>query len=182
MDALRNFMALTACPECGNPLKGNEQTCPECGNLIPKEEAELHYYDDIDYSNYHSDFIGGFNLLYFEAEYEDEKDSYDSWNDFCLFWNLLWRIILFTLLPIFIIAILVVLFIFTDLKYSLGLKGAMPILCVIGGILVIISPFVFFRIAMRKYWLPLHRTWRRINKRYWINMYKGVKHNNVDIL
>lgn len=33
-------MAKKACPECGNPLKGNETICPECGNPFSNESNE----------------------------------------------------------------------------------------------------------------------------------------------
>lgn len=159
------------CPECGYPLNGNEAECPECGFIVnPQISNGSIDIDKWDYSQYRK---GLFSQWYFKCDNLKHAESYDSLNDVLLLFNLIFRILWWIAWPIILIFILFA-------AFSLAIGHIAIFLGTITSIIVAIC----FTIpnAIHKFIVPLHRTWRRINKRYWISMDKAVKNNNPNIL
>ena len=177
------------CSQCGFPLKGNEEICPECGlklfneqtfNTTTIEDDTINHRtdnkqtDDWDYSQYKG---GVFSYWLFKCPTAKYKDSYDSLNDTLLLGNLACRIIWHTFWPYFLICLVNILM--TPIYADLG-QACVIITSLLAFIFLIYCLIIRLPKAIGKYWVPLHRTWRRINKRYWLNMYKAVKNNNIN--
>ena len=167
-----------SCPECGYPLKGSEDKCPECGFIInPQISNETMDVDNWDYSQY----VGGlFSQWYFECPNSDEEESYNTLNDILLLGNLIFRALWSIAWPLCLLYLLYFGLLFICSQNSPILGVFLTILfyaCVILLLVIKLIPM-----AVHKYWVPFHRTWRRINKRYWINMYKAIKSKNSNIL
>lgn len=185
-------MALT-CKECGYPLKGHENSCPECGcptefnvnesyttspsksKIIPSQT------DNWVYSQYQN---GIFRKWHFTCPNKDMASSYDTLNDILLLFNLIFRAIWSLFWPLAIIRIAYYIFVLIigtinpiDTAIILILVQIVLILGCVFYALVNLIPKV-----MHKYWVPFHRTWRRINKRYWVNMHKAIESDNINII
>ena len=174
---------MNSCPECGYPLNDNENKCPECGYPLLNNEPNNSnssnssaLYDDWDYEQYRK---GLFKQWYFKCEKNNQADSYDSLNDVLLLFNLAFRALWSIIWPCALI------FLFTlgcvmATQQQIGMEINALIFAIMG---IIFGVMVFFAIlipnAIRKYWVPFHRTWRRINKRYWISMHKAINTNTL---
>lgn len=169
----------TKCPECGSPLSGTEKACPECGCPIQNENVltdEKVLIDDYDYSQFYDSWL--LSPWSFSHEEDSEEENFDQLNDSFLLGAIAFRMILRALLVaiIFIVAgTILTAILINERAEEIALFA--DIVIVIGGVIAVIY---YFKKGLAKYWVPFHRTLRRIHKRYWINMHKGVENNTVD--
>ena len=167
------------CNECGFPLSGNENKCPKCGNPIHSNNSDSLLSpktDNWDYTQYRE---GIFQHWYFKCKKKDEADSYGALNDTLLLFNLIFRAIWTVVWPLILIWIVCVLFSLSS--SAAGIPYASYVIIIL-GIFITIFLLLFYLIpnAIQKFWVPFHRTWRRINKRYWINIHKAIKENDIN--
>lgn len=177
----------TPCKECGYPLNGTESSCPECGCPTEFEvsssnaQTKTTQTDNWDYSQYRS---GIFSQWYFPCPDKDKADSYDTLNDILLLFNLLFRAVWSLFWPLALIW--VVYYLFVLIVGASAPRDAAVIIVVTQIVLIFVSVYIAFANlipkTMHKFWVPFHRTWRRINKRYWVNMHKAIESDNVNIV
>ena len=162
------------CDECGYSLSGAEKVCPECGN--PLEDVNIEY-DDYDYSKFYN-CSWWLRPFHFSSEKDSEKENFDQLNDIYLLGAIIFRMILKAL-------IVIVVYYISSLILNIILINAdatslLPFVNMIIGIGVIIAVIYCLLKGLAKYWVPCHRTFRRINKRYWMAMYKSIKNNTIN--
>ena len=133
-------------------------------------------------------FLGWlFGPWYLTCKNESEKEEYAVINNIFYFFNLIFKTFLYATLWAFFKGIVV--FIAYLIFYMIFAKGIANTnnnstggLIVLGGFTVITfyAVIIYFIIldccgmgkALHRYWPSIHRTWRRINKRYWNAMKK----------
>lgn len=168
-------MADIKCTECGTMVPDGVNECPNCGCPVQNGYEPVNVDgDDYDYSQFYE---GIMKAWHFSCEKPSEKESYDTLNDFFLICNILFRIVLRSaLIPLLIFIVGAVV--------AASLATEAPMMAVIINPLFTIAFYVLLIIyagkAIRLYWVPLHRTFRRMNKRYWIAMHKAVKDNTIN--
>lgn len=133
--------------------------------------------DDYNYSKY---YHGILRPWFFPSRSRNEDNSYNTLNDIFLLGNLLLRFFLIAIVIPYtpIIVILTVgatLFEYLQYQLNMDLSFVLYILVIPFVVfLVILATFCFVK-AVRLYWIPIHRTHRRLHKRYWKSMDKAVK-------
>lgn len=178
------------CKQCGYPLKGSETTCPECGcsiettSSINTTSSILITNDNWNYNQYRT---GIFRQWYFKNSNNNESDSYDTLNDFLLLFNLIFRMIWSMFWPIALICLFTWIILITLTSDSAFMTSDNVMFMQIAQFAVIIGCIILFFVklipnAIYKYWVPFHRTWRRLNKRYWINIHRAIETNSINVI
>lgn len=165
------------CEECGIVIPNDAKECPNCGCPVQGVNNTINVnYDDYDYSKFYScHWI--LRPWYFSSNKDSEKENFDQLNDICLLSVIGLRIVL----RAFLIAIVIQ--IANGLLSSMLLQGGLHYVSIvvtplIGAVAFI--AFIYYTLkGVEKYWVPFHRTFRRINKRYWISMHKAAKDNTI---
>ena len=131
-------------------------------------------------------FLGWlFGPWYLTCKNESEKEEYAVINNIFYFFNLIFKTFLYAALWAFFKGIVVFLaylvFAFCFISMGLGIGsitdnriGASMPFVIFSAILFYVILFFFIILdccgigkALHRYWPSIHRTWRRINKRYW---------------
>lgn len=163
------------CTECGTVVLEGTKECPNCGCPLQNVNEMISIgCDDYDYSQF---YTGILRAWHFSCSQPSEKESYDALNDFFLMCNLIFRIILRSaLIPLLVYICGLVLAALLSTEVPMMALFTTPLFAIIAFVLF----FIFAGKAIREYWVPLHRTFRRMNKRYWIAMDKAVKDNTIN--
>lgn len=129
-------------------------------------------------------FLGWlFGPWYLTCKNESEKEEYAVINNIFYFFNLIFKTFLYAAIWAFFKGIVVFMaylmfaLIFTIIGWGMANNNNTGGLIVIGGFTAIMFyvAIIYFIIldccgmgkALHRYWPSLHRTWRRLNKRYW---------------
>lgn len=129
-----------------------------------------------------------FGPWYLTCKNESEKEEYAVINNIFYFFNLIFKTFLYATLWAFfkgivvLVAYLMFVLIFTLMGFGMANNNSTGGLIVLGGFTVIMfyAILIYFIVldccgmgkALHRYWPSIHRTWRRINNRYWNAMKK----------
>ncbi len=114
-----------------------------------------------------------FGPWYLTCKSKDEKEEYSVINNIFYFFNLIFKTWAYAILWAFFkgFLFLLLLYLVQFLAFvGLGWMGFLAMMFVIViplGILLLIIQACAIGKALHRYWPSIHRTWRRINKRYW---------------
>ncbi len=132
-------------------------------------------------------FLGWlFGPWYLTCKSKDEKEEYAVINNIFYFFNLIFKTWAYGILWTFFkgwfveLLLLFTIFIFGLIVYGVeqnGSEGSVYVvafaavveyaICLAYGIILLIIANCAIGKALHRYWPSIHRTWRRINKRYW---------------
>lgn len=129
-------------------------------------------------------FLGWlFGPWYLTCKKESEKEEYAVINNIFYFFNLIFKSFLYAAIWAFFkgivvfVAYLMFAIIFALMGFGMANNNSTGGLIVLGGFTVIMfyAILIYFIVldccgmgkALHRYWPSIHKTWRRINKRYW---------------
>lgn len=171
-------MADIKCTECGTVVLEGTKECPNCGCPLQNVNETISIgCDDYDYSQfYNCPWI--LRPWRFSCEKASEKENFDQLNDICLLSAIGFRMVLRGLIMVIIVAVL------NGALSAMLLQGGLYYANLLTSPLISVGAFILFFYyllkGVKEYWVPFHRTFRRINKRYWMSMHKAVKDNAIN--
>lgn len=184
------YSTLEECPNCGCPASVSEKVIVnsiekenldayECNNSSPSSSQSLNQESCVEPRPQNSlnlknhpqtqGYYPWWSLTrpwYIDNEDgEKEQHRFDMLNEIFLLANLCWRVSLWWLLFIHI-AVIVSLAPLSMMRVPILMPFGFGLLILIWGTCIIWG----FPWPISRYWVKIHKLWRRINQRYWISM------------
>lgn len=169
-----------------------EEDFNENGQYSPISPSSWLFTDPWPLSNYprkafekEHPFLGWlFGPWYLTCKNESEKEEYAVINNIFYFFNLIFKTNVYAILWAFFkgitafIGVLIIILLLTLMGLGIGYSNASgELFAALGGFSAILFCGILIVLeccgmgkALHRYWPSIHRTWRRINKRYWNSM------------